>query len=45
MTPILWCWPVTSEANVGAMALEAEPLHQNSIPFSCPVTDGNRGAV
>ena len=45
MPPILWCWPMISEADVGAMAVEAEPSHQYSITFCCCVTDGSRGAV
>ena len=43
--PILWCWPMMSEADVGGMAVEVEPSHQYSITFCCYVTDGSRGAV
>ena len=43
--PILLCWPMTSEADVGGTAREAEPSHQYSIPCCCHVTDGSRGAV
>ena len=42
--PILLCWLTMSEAD-GGMAAEGEPSHQNSIRFSCCVTDGSRGAV
>jgi len=45
MPPILFYWPMTSEAGVGAMAVEAEPSQQYSITLSCHVTDGSRGAV
>ena len=41
---ILWCWPMTSEAHVGLMAVEAEPFHQYSITCCC-ATDGSREAV
>ena len=44
MPPILLCWPMTSEADVGSMAVEAEPSHQYPIACCC-VTDGSRGAV
>ena len=29
--PVLWCWSMTSEADGGGMAVEAEPSHQYSI--------------
>jgi len=45
MPCILWCWPTTSEADVGDTAVEAEPAHQYSITFCYSVTDGSRGAV
>ena len=35
-------WPVTSEADVGVMAVEAEPSHQYSITLCCCMTDGSR---
>jgi len=38
------CWPMTSEVDVGGMAVEVEPSHQYSITC-CHVTDGSRGAV
>ena len=34
-----------SEADVGGMAVQAEPSHQYPIPFCCCVTDGSRGAL
>ena len=45
MPPILLCWPAMTEADIGGMAVEAEPSHQYSIIFCCHVTDGSRGAV
>ena len=45
MPPILVCWPTMSEANVGDMAVEAEPSRQYSVKFCCLATDDNRGAV
>ena len=44
MPPIVFCWPITSEADFGGMAVEVEPSHQYSITFYC-ATDGGRGAV
>ena len=29
MPPILLCWPVMLEVDVGGMAIEVEPPHQN----------------
>ena len=45
MPCILWCWPTTSEADVGDTAVEAEPAHQYSITFCYCVTDGSREAI
>ena len=45
MPPISSHWPTTSEADVGGMAVEAEPSHQYSITICCCVTDGSRGAL
>ena len=45
MPPILLCWPMTLEADVGGVAVEAGPSHQYSVAFCCHVTDGSRGAV
>ena len=45
MPPILLCWPMTSEEDVGDVAVEAEPSHQYSIAFCCCVTDDSRGTV
>ena len=45
MPPILLCWPMMSEADVGGMAVEVEPSYQYSITVCCHVTDGSRGAV
>ena len=44
MPPML-CWSTTSEADVGALAVEAEPSHQYSVRFCCYVTDGSRRAI
>ena len=43
MTPILLCWPTTSEADVGDVAVEVEPSHQYSVKFCCRCTDDSRG--
>ena len=43
MPPILLCWPTTSEANVGGIAVEAEPSHQYSVTFCGCETGGSRG--
>ena len=45
MHPILLCWLLTSETNVGSMEVEVELSHQYSITFGCCATDGSRGAV
>ena len=42
--PILLCWPMVSEADVGGMAVGVEPSCQYSITFCFCVTDGNRGS-
>ena len=44
MPPIL-CWPKKPEADVGVIAVEAEPSHQYSVTCCCCVTDGSRGAL
>lgn len=43
MPPILSRWSVTSQADVGGMAVEVEP--SPNVLFCCHETDGNRGAV
>ena len=45
MLPVLLSWPTTSDADVGGMAVEAEPSQQHSITFYCYVTDGSKGTV
>ena len=45
MPPILLCWPTTSEADVGGMAVEVDPSRQYSVEFFCRATDDSRGAV
>jgi len=45
MLPILLCWPITWEADIGGKEVEGEPSHQYSITLYCYVTDGSRGAV
>ena len=44
-TPILLCWPTTSEADVGDMAVEVQSSCQYSVKFCCRATDDSRGAV
>jgi len=43
--PMLLCWPKTSEADGGGMAVEVESSHQYPIIFSCCMTDGSRGTI
>jgi len=43
--PMLLCWLMTSESDVGGMAVEVEPSHKYSITYCWHVTDGSRGAV
>jgi len=45
MSPILLCWPTTSETDVGGMAVDPEPFCQYPITFCCCATAGSRGAV
>ena len=45
MVSILLYLPTLSKAEVGGMAVEAEPSHQYSITHCCHVRDGSRGAV
>ena len=45
MPPILLCWPMMAEADVGCMAVEVELSYQYAIKCCCRVTDGSRGAV
>ena len=45
MPPILWCWPITSEANICGMAVEVEPSCQYSVTFYWHVMDDRRGAT
>ena len=45
MPPNLFCWHMTSKADVGGIAVEVEPSYQYSITCSCHVTDDSRGAV
>ena len=35
MLPILLCWPMTSEVDVGGMAVEVESSQQGSTLFLC----------
>ena len=37
MPPILLCWPVSSDADVGDIAVEVQPFPQYSITFCCHV--------
>jgi len=43
--PVLLCWPTTSEADVGDMAVEVEPSCHYSVKFCCRATNESRGAV
>ena len=45
MPSVLLCWPMTSEADVAVMAVEAQPSHQHSITCCCYATDGSKGTV
>lgn len=45
MPPILQCWPITSETDVGGMGVEAEPPYQHCVTCCCCMTNGSRGAV
>jgi len=45
MPPILICWLLISEVDIGGMAVEVELSQQYSITSCCCVTDGSRGAV
>ena len=42
MSPILLCWHMTSEVDIGAMAVKVETY---SLTFCCHATDGSREAV
>ena len=42
MPPTLLCWPTTSEADVGGIAVKADPSRQYSVKFCCR---DSRGAV
>ena len=42
MPPIFLCFVTRSEADIGGMAVEAEPSHQYSIMFCCHVMDDSR---
>ena len=41
----LLCWPMTTEADAGGMAVQVEPFHQYSVTCCCHVTESSRGAV
>jgi len=43
MLPILLCWPMMSETDVGGMTVEVDPSCQYAIIFCCCATDGSRG--
>ena len=45
MSPILLHWPTTSEADVGDMAVEAEPSWQYSSPHSCCATESSTNKI
>ena len=45
MPPLLLCWPLMSEADVGDVAVEVEPSYQRSIACCCCAPNGSREAV
>ena len=45
LPPILSCLPMTSEVDVGGMAVEIETSYRYSVIFSCCMTNDSRGAV
>jgi len=45
MPPILLCWLITSEEDIGDMTVEGEPSYQHSITFDCHATDGSSREV
>ena len=45
MPTISLCCPITSEADVGGMVVEAKPSHQYSVTYCCRMIDGSGGAV
>ena len=45
MPPVLLCWPMTSQVNVGGMAVEVESSCQYLVMLHCCVTDGSSGTV
>jgi len=45
ISPILLCWPMTSEANADGLAAEAEPFCQYSSVFYFHATDSSRWTV
>ena len=45
MSPILFCWPTTSEADGGWAAVDVELFQQYSFAFCCCVTGGGRRTV
>ena len=44
MPSILLCWAMTSEADVGGVALGVEPSQEYSVTFCCLEIDSSRGA-
>ena len=45
MPPMLSCWSMTSEVDVGGMTIGVESTHQNSVTLCYCTTEGSRGAV
>lgn len=45
MPLVLWCWPTTSQADVGDGAIEIESSHQYCTTFWCRETDGRIGVI
>ena len=45
MFPLLLCWPLMSELDVGDTAVQVESSYQYFITFCCHVTDASTGAI
>ena len=43
MSPILLCWPMTSEADIVGKAVGVEPSPQYPVTFCCHERDSSRG--
>ena len=45
MPPILSCWPMMSEMDVGGMAVEVEPVYQYPVTFCAMAAEGQSDKV